>query len=85
MHHTQAVLVYNQKKRERAADARNGIALVPAPTYLHPTGLHSGMTPRGQSGAFSDDLQPTESFRNDSDPDVAIGNMGGKEMEGAFA
>ena len=84
-----AFLVYRKRKRERAEDA---IALVPAPTYLHPS-LHHKTFPgagpaasyRGRSGAFSDELQPTESFRNVSDPQYEFGTLGGDDMGKAFA
>ena len=73
-------------------DARDGIALVPPPTYLHPS-LHHKTSPgagpaasyRGRSGAFSDELQPTESFRNVSDPQYEFGALGGDDMGKAFA
>ena len=84
-----AFLVYQKRKREREED---GIALVPAPTYLHPS-LHHKTFPgagpaasyRGRSGAFSDELQPTESFRNVSDPQYEFGTLGGDDMGKAFA
>ncbi len=87
-----AFLVYQKRKREREADARDGIALVPPPTYLHPS-LHHKTFPgagpaasyRGRSGAFSDELQPTESFRNVSDPQYEFGTLGGDDMGKAFA
>ena len=40
---------------------------------------------RGRSGAFSDELQPTESFRNVSDPQYEFGTLGGDDMGKAFA
>ena len=84
-----AFLVYQKRKREREEDA---IALVPPPTYLHPS-LHHKTFPgagpaasyRGRSGAFSDELQPTESFRNVSDPQYEFGTLGGDDMGKAFA
>ena len=87
-----AFLVYQKRKREREQDARDGIALVPPPTYLHPS-LHHKTFPgagpaasnRGRSGAFSDELQPTESFRNVSDPQYEFGTLGGDDMGKAFA
>ena len=65
---------------------------VPPPTYLHPS-LHHKTFPgagpaasyRGRSGAFSDELQPTESFRNVSDPQYEFGTLGGDDMGKAFA
>ena len=87
-----AFLVYQKRKREREQDQRDGIALVPPPTYLHPS-LHHKTFPgagpaasyRGRSGAFSDELQPTESFRNVSDPQYEFGTLGGDDMGKAFA
>ena len=87
--HVMAFLVYQKRKREREEDA---IALVPPPTYLHPS-LHHKTFPgagpaasyRGRSGAFSDELQPTESFRNVSDPQYEFGTLGGDDMGKAFA
>ena len=70
----------------------DGFDLVPPPTYLHPS-LHHKTFPgagpaasyRGRSGAFSDELQPTESFRNVSDPQYEFGTLGGDDMGKAFA
>ena len=61
-------------------------------SYLHPS-LHHKTFPgagpaasyRGRSGAFSDELQPTESFRNVSDPQYEFGTLGGDDMGKAFA
>ena len=58
-----AFLVYQKRKREREEDA---IALVPAPTYLHPSLHHKTFPARGPPlrtaagrARFSDELQPT--------------------------
>ena len=72
--------------------AQNSLGPV-CPVPLTVRGMHHKTFPgagpaasyRGRSGAFSDELQPTESFRNVSDPQYEFGTLGGDDMGKAFA
>ena len=84
-----AFLVY--QKRKRARNARDGIALVPPPTYLHPSLHHKTFPGAGPAasprpvGRLQRRAPAHGSFRNVSDPQYEFGTLGGDDMGKAFA